>query len=185
MDWKAALSFMTRDPDWKRKLLLGGALFYPLPPLGWILALGFRSLTGPRLVEGSEPVLPEWRGNLVTIFKRGLLAVFVILCHFSPFLACYWLFGLDSTADFTLHWREIAWFFVAIGMFPPAFLPTLPIAYALWFPWLHFSPGEMAVLAMLFVGAFFILPASFVQVGLYGNFRSAFRAVSAACWAPW
>ena len=60
LNWKAAFTFIIHDPRWKRKLFIGGALFFPFPPLGWILALGFRSLTGPRLVEGVEPVLPEW-----------------------------------------------------------------------------------------------------------------------------
>ncbi|HUF50642.1 MAG TPA: DUF4013 domain-containing protein [Longimicrobiales bacterium] len=179
LDWKTALTFMTRDQHWKRKLLIGGALFFPLPPLGWMMALGFRSLTGPRLVDGMEPVLPEWRGNLTHILQRGALAVFVILSHFSPFFVCYWLFGLDSTAALQQHWREVVVFVTAIALFPPLFLPTLPLAYALNFPWLAFSTGEIAVLAILFLGAFFILPASFVQIGMYGSYASAFRARSA------
>lgn len=179
LNWKAALSFMTSDPGWKRKLLIGGALFYPFPPLGWVLALGFRSLTGPRIVEGMEPVLPEWRQSFGEIFRRGLLAILVILSHFSPFLACYWLFGLDSAADFAAHWRETLGFFVSIAVFPPLFLPTLPVAYAVRFSWLSFSGAETAILAALFAGAVFILPASFVQVGLHGSYSAAFRAASA------
>lgn len=175
----AALSFMKRDPGWKRKLLIGGALFFPLPPLGWIMALGFRSLTGPRLVEGMVPVLPEWRGNLRLILMRGVTAVFVILAHFSPFLLCYCWFGLDSIAELRAHWVEIVLFVTSIAVFPPLFLPTLPFVYALAFSWLSFSTIELLILAALFLGAIFILPASFVQVGMYGNYASAFRARSA------
>ena len=176
---KPALTFMTRDPHWKRKLLIGGLLFFPLPPLGWIMALGFRSLTGPRLVEGRVPVLPEWKGNWLLILKRGIIAVFVILSHFSPFLVGYWLFGLEAPADVSLYWIEILWFVGAIAVFPPLFLTTLPVAYAIGFSWLSFSVPEITVLTLLFLGAFFILPASFVQVGMYGNYGSAFRALSA------
>ena len=179
LDWRSAVTFMTRDPAWKRKLLIGGALFFPLPPLGWIMALGFRSLTGPRLVEGAQPPLPRWRGNLLHILRRGSIAVFVILAHFSPFLICYWAFGLPSPHDAIVRWREIALFVAAIAVFPPLFLTTLPLLYALQFPWLHFAPFEAAILLMLFVGAFFILPASFVQVGMYGTYGAAFRARSA------
>lgn len=176
---KPALTFMARDPRWKRKLFIGGLLFFPLPPLGWIMALGFRSLTGPRLVEGKEPILPAWSGNWWLILKRGVIAVFVILAHFSPFLICYWLFGLPAGARVADYSWEIALFIAAIALFPPLFLPTLPFAYALAFSWLTFSIAEMAALAVLFAGAVFILPASFVQVGLYGDYGSAFKAGAA------
>jgi hypothetical protein len=179
LDWRSALTFMTRDPGWKRKLLIGGALFFPFPPLGWIMALGFRSLTGPRLVEGMMPVLPAWRGNLLLILRRGVIAVCVIIAHFSPFLILYWAFGLQSARDAAAHWREMAVFAAAIAAFPPLFLTTLPVVYAWQFSWLTFSMGEVAILGLLFVGAFFILPASFVQVGMYGNYAAAFRARSA------
>jgi hypothetical protein len=176
---RQALLFMTRDPHWKRKLLIGGALFFPLPPLGWMMALGFRSLTGPRLVEGNEPVLPEWSGNVALIAKRGMTAIMVIVSHFSPFLVCYWWFGLDSVRELRAYWLEALSFVGAITAFPPLFLPTLPVAYAFAFSWLTFAPWEIAVLVVLFFGAFFILPASFVQVGRFGNYGAAFRARSA------
>jgi hypothetical protein len=176
---RQAMEFMTRDPHWKRKLLIGGLWFFPLPPLGWIMALGFRSLTGPRLVEGHEPVLPEWRGNLMLIAKRGAIAVLVIVAHFSPFLFCYWWFGLDSLREMRVYWLEALSFMGAIAAFPPLFLTTLPVTYAFAFSWLSFSLVEVAILTLLFVGAFFILPASFVQVGRYGDYASAFKARSA------
>ena len=176
---RPALSFMTSDPQWKKKLLIGGLLFFPFPPLGWVMALGFRSLTGPRIVEGREPVLPEWNGNWVLILRRGITAVFVILAHFSPFLICYWLFGLPAGARVDSYYWEIGLFVGAIAFFPPLFLPTLPFAYALAFSWLSFTLAELAALALLFAGAVFILPASFVQVGLHGDYAAAFRAGAA------
>ena len=179
LNLKPALTFMTRDAYWKRKLFIGGLLFFPFPPLGWIMALGFRSLTGPRVVEGKEPVLPSWSGNWLLILKRGIIAVGVILAHFSPFLICYWLFGVPADAGIADYSWELGLFIAAIALFPPLFLPTLPFAYALAFEWLTFSVAEIAALALLFIGAIFILPASFVQVGLYGDYAAAFRAGAA------
>ena len=176
---RQAMTFFTSDPHWKRKLLIGGLWFFPIPPLGWVMALGFRSLTGPRLVEGHEPVLPEWRGNLMLIAKRGAIAVLVIVAHFSPFLFCYWWFGLDNLRELRVYWPEALSFIGAIAAFPPLFLTTLPVAYAFAFAWLSFSSAEIVILSLLFVGAFFILPASFVQVGRYGDYASAFKARSA------
>jgi hypothetical protein len=176
LHFKQALRFMTSDPAWKRKLLIGGLLFFPLPPLGWLMALGFRSLTGPRIVEGHEPVLPDWHGNFMLVAKRGGIAVLIIVAHFSPFLFCYWWFGLDSLRELRAYWLEALSFVGAIAAFPPLFLTTLPFAYGFAFSWLSFSLAELAVLALLFVGAVFILPASFVQVGRFGNYASAFKA---------
>ena len=55
----------------------------------------------------------------------------------------------------------------------------LPFYFGWAYPWISFSFVELSVLGVLFVGAFFILPASFVQVGLYGTFRAGFKARSA------
>jgi hypothetical protein len=179
LNWRGALTFMTADPRWKWKLFLGGALFFPLFPLGWVLALGFRSLTGPRLVEGHSPVLPDWSENMAIIFVRGMKAIGVILAHFSPFLLLFWMLGVSDISDLIQHWKLIVFFFVAIAVFPPLFLPLLPLAYAHRLPWLTFSVPEEIVLSILFLGAVLILPASFVQVGLYGSYSAAFRARSA------
>jgi hypothetical protein len=177
--WQAALTFFTVDPDWKRKLLLGGALFYPIPPLGWLMAIGFRSLVGLRIVDGSEPLLPTWQGNWVEIFARGVKASLLIVSHFSPFLLLYWWLGLDSLHALSAHAGSVASFFGLIVLSPPLFLPTLPFLFAWVQPWISFTPVDIGVLAVLFVGALFILPASFVQIGLYGTFRAGFKARSA------
>ena len=40
IDWRAALVFVTREPDWKPRIGLGGLLMLVVPPIGWVLALG-------------------------------------------------------------------------------------------------------------------------------------------------
>lgn len=179
LDWKSAFTFYTRDPDWKRKLFIGGLLFYPFPPLGWVMALGYRSLVGIRIVEGAEPLLPPWRGNYRNVFLRGVKASGIILSHFTPFFLLYWVFGLHSPADAQLHADQIVIFFALIALSPPVFLPTLPLYYWWEYPWVSFSLLQSGVLLLLFFGAVFILPASFVHVGLYGKFSAGLKARSA------
>lgn len=175
LSWKSAFTWFARDPGWQRKLALGGLFFFPFPPLGWILALGFRSLAGARLVEGIEPVLPGWRGELARAFRRGLGAEAVILAYFTPFLAAYWALGRTSWAPLAEHPVEILAFFAGIVVFPPLFLPALPLVYAQRYEWLQLSPGEAAFLLALFLATVFVLPAAFVQVSLCGRYRAAAR----------
>ncbi len=179
LNWLEAFTFIRQDSRWKTKLLIGGALFIPLPPLGWVLALGYRGLTGLRLLAGREPVLPPWQGNFGDMFRRGLKASGVILSHFAPFLLAYWFFVLPSWAAAVGYWSEILLFFGLIAFCPPIFLPAMPIVYWWGYNWVQFTPFEALVLAVLFLGSFFILPASFVQVGLRGRYLDAFRVFSA------
>lgn len=167
---------MAREPGWRRDLLLGGLFFFPFPPLGWVLAIGYRSLMGVRLVEGRSPVLPGWRGNLAETLVRGLRASGIIFTYFCPFLLLYWLLGtgLRFTAS---HAGAFLAFLGAVAVFPPS-MPALAIAYPLLFPWLRFSAPEIALLGLVFLLTFFLLPAAFVQVALEGRWAGAFHARS-------
>src|SRR4051794_30329724 len=72
LGWRSAFLYMTREPGWWRKLLVGGALLLACPPLGWPLALGYRREVALRLVRGGEPTLPEWGGVWSTYLASGL-----------------------------------------------------------------------------------------------------------------
>ena len=156
--------------------MLGGLLFFPLPPLGWVLAIGYRSLTGVRLVEGHSPVLPGWRGNLAETLVRGLRASGIIFTYFCPFLLLYWLLGTDLRFTAS-HAAAFLAFLGAVAVFPPS-MPALAVTYPFLFPWLHFSAPEIALLGVVFLLTFFLLPAAFVQVALEGRWAGAFHAPS-------
>src|SRR5215217_3138968 len=72
LGWRTAFLFMTREPGWRRKLLVGGALLLACPPLGWPLALGYRQEVALRLVHGREPVLPRTKRG--TAHEKGDIA---------------------------------------------------------------------------------------------------------------
>ena len=175
IDWRSALRYVAADPSWKRRVAVGGLLMLLVPPVGWILALGYRSLVGNRIVDRCSPLLPAWRGNLMLITRRGAASSGVILVYLAPFLVGYWLCGARSVRVFTQQWRELAGFVTAIVVFPPLAIPTLPVVYALRYDWLQFSLIEIALLLCVFLGAILLLPAAFLQVPRHRCFRAAFN----------
>jgi len=179
IDWRLALVYVTREPSWKRRLGVGGLLMLIVPPVGWMLALGYRSLVGNRIADARSPLLPEWRPNLVVIARRGAASSGVIVAYLTPFLVAYWVLGLRSAREAFDHWRELGWFVASVAVFPPLAIPTLPIVYAVRYPWLHFSPAEMSMLAVVFVAPILVLPAAFLQVAQHRRFRAAFKVRAA------
>ena len=179
IDWRSAVRYVAREPGWKQRIGIGGLLMLGVPPLGWLLALGYRSLVGNRLVDGCSPVLPPWRGNLGGTLRRGAASSGVILGYLSPFLAGYWILGMRTPAVPLEHSRELATFAAAVVAFPPLAIPTLPLVYAVRYDWLDFSLAEICLLAGVFLGAILLLPAAFLQVARHRRFAAAFNVPAA------
>ena len=146
-----------------------------LPPVGWILALGVRSIAAIRLVDGHASPIPHLSDCYLMALRRGLAALGVIVAYLAPFLAAYWILGVDSRTTLRDHMAEFLFFMVACLAFPPLFVPTLPFVYAHRFPWLEFSSLDITVLALLFVVPVFVLPAAFSNVAIHNSFPAAFR----------
>lgn len=179
IDWRSAVTYVTREPGWKQRVGIGGLLMLMVPPLGWILALGYRSLVGNRLVDGCSPILPPWRGNLAVTLRRGAASSGVILGYLTPFLVGYWLLGAQTATVPLEHGREIATFAAAVVAFPPLAIPTMPVLYAVRYDWLDFSFAEISLLIVVFLGAILLLPAAFLQVARHRRFRAAFNVKAA------
>jgi hypothetical protein len=179
IDWREALTYVTRDPAWKRRVGLGGLFMLIVPPLGWVLALGYRSLVGFRLVDRHLPVLPPWRGNFEMAFRRGAASSGVILGYLTPFLAGFWFLGVHSGRAVAEHLGALVTFITAVIALPPLAIPTLPVMYSLRYRWLEFSPSEIAILLIAFVAGIVLLPAAFLQVARYRRFRDAFNLPAA------
>lgn len=179
IDWRAALTFVTREPAWRVRVGVGGVLMLVLPPVGWLLALGYRSVVGNRLVDGRAPILPPWRGNLGLFFRRGAASLGVILGYLAPFFVGYWLLGVRTAAAPFEHWRELGAFAAAVIVLPPVAIPALPVLYGLRYDWLQFSAAEIALLIVLSIGVILFLPAAFLQVARHRRFRAAFNVIAA------
>lgn len=60
IDWRTAVGYVAREPEWKLRVGIGGLLILVLPPVGWALALGYRRIVGQRIVDREHPLPPPW-----------------------------------------------------------------------------------------------------------------------------
>jgi hypothetical protein len=183
LNWEHALGYMTREPEWKRTIALGGLLMLVAPPVGWALALGYRSTVGERLMNGRTPAMQRWGSNLADMSLRGAKSSGVILGYLSPALLLFLGSGAGSLRAATMHYRELAAAVVAMVVLPPAGIPALPLlAYTRW-PWFTFAPAVMAIVAALFMTAILLLPSAFLRVAATGRYSAAFQVAEAARFA--
>ena len=177
IDWRGAIRYVTREPAWERRVGLGGLLMLAMPPLGWVLALGYRSIVGQRLVDGHVPALPSWRGLFPLALRRGLASAGVILAYLTPFILSYWLVGVRTFESLAIHWREVLVMLGAVVAFPPLGLPGTPLLYAARYDWLQFSRSEALLVGVLFFVPILLLPGAFLQVAHQRRFAAAFNLV--------
>src|SRR4051794_391692 len=69
--------FLLHDPDWRRKVFVGGLLLM-IPVVGWFATLGYRKALIARLYQGNRLPLPDWHGQVWTHIREGLKAAGVI-----------------------------------------------------------------------------------------------------------
>lgn len=177
IDWREAVSYVTREPAWRWRIAVGGLLLLVVPPLGWVLALGYRSIVGQRLVDGQVPALPPWHGLSRVAFSRGMASSAVILTYLAPFVLAYWVVGVSSLESLASHRWELLAMLAAVIAFPPLGLPGTPILYAARYDWLQFSRSEAALLGVLFLTPILLLPGAFLQVAYQRRFTAAFNVV--------
>ena len=175
LSWKRALLFPTQGCDSWAKLRHGGWWLLLCPPLGWLLALGYRRAVALRLADGVEPALPSWQGQHLDTLWQGGKAVAVILTYFAPFLTLYWVLAVPDAATLWEHRQEAGWFLFLLPWLLPVTLPALVLGSPRWHPWMTFTPAAVVILAALFVLTTFLLPAAFLQVSLHRRFRYALR----------
>jgi hypothetical protein len=173
--WRTAAEYIAREPAWKLRVGIGGLLILALPPVGWVLALGYRSIVGQRIVDRQRPLLPPWSGLFAAALRRGAASSGVILAYLTPFVIAYWVLGVPSFDVLAAHRRELLIFVAAVVAFPPLALPVMPVLYARQYDWLQLSTSEMALLGALFFGAILLLPSAFLQVAQRRSFGAAFH----------
>jgi hypothetical protein len=172
LQWKNAFLFPTADPNGRSQLFRGGLWFLLCPPLGWLLALGYRSEVALRLWDGAPCMFPAWRLDLRTIANGGKAAG-IIYIYFLPVIIAFWIFAADSIANTHAHWIEIACLTLLLPCFLPGTIAALFLIYPHFSGWMHFDYWEIGVLAICFVGTMFILPAAFLRVSIVRRFAAA------------
>jgi hypothetical protein len=79
IDFGRSFTFVGDDPDWAKKLLIGGAFTFACALLvGIPFVLGYFSRTLRNVAAGASPTLPEW-DDLGGLFEEGLRLTAVYL----------------------------------------------------------------------------------------------------------
>jgi hypothetical protein len=88
MDVGRSFSFAFQDPEWVKKMLIGGIIIlagWLLFPLLWVV-LGYQLEVTRRTYQGVELPLPEW-DEFGSYFVRGLVATVGLLIWIIPLVA--------------------------------------------------------------------------------------------------
>jgi Protein of unknown function (DUF4013) len=87
LDFGRAFQFVPEDPDWIKKVLIGGAFsLLSLLIVGGIFVAGYFLEVIRRVARGEPRPLPDW-DDLGSFFSEGLLAVGVYVAHFLALMA--------------------------------------------------------------------------------------------------
>jgi hypothetical protein len=84
MDFAKAFSFVFEDPDWVKKVVIGG-LVGLIPILGQFLVLGYMVAVGRNVIRGNPQPLPDW-GEFGQFLVDGLYAFVISLVYAIPIL---------------------------------------------------------------------------------------------------
>lgn len=99
MDFGKALTFVTEDPKWITKVLIGGAILLVGVLFSWLLLVpliaaaailfGYTLNVTKNVAENSSSPLPEWT-DFGALFMRGIYAVIGLVIYYLPaiVLAC-------------------------------------------------------------------------------------------------
>ena len=93
IDFGRSFTFVGEDPDWIKKLLIGGAFGLACAVLiGIPFVLGYFSRTLRNVASGTSPALPEW-DDLAGLFEEGLRLTAVYLVYLLGVLVVLGAFG--------------------------------------------------------------------------------------------
>jgi hypothetical protein len=166
--------FLLHDPDWRRKVFVGGLLLM-IPCVGWFATLGYRKALIPLLFRGDRAPLPEWRGRVWTHIWEGLKAGGVIGVQYLPLGLVLAALLVAREAPFEPALLAAPVFF---ALFPIFSTLAFPLAVVYW-AWpggpAVVGLGEAAALLAGYAGVTFVIPAGFLRVSQTGRYASAFQ----------
>jgi hypothetical protein len=77
VDLGRAITYVFQDPQWLKKVLIGGLLFF-IPIIGWLIIGGYGLRVIRQVAQGQDVPLPEWNdfgGDLVRGLKGFVVGV--------------------------------------------------------------------------------------------------------------
>jgi len=160
VDFARSFGFVTQDPDWVKKLLIGGAfVLLSMLIVGMFFVAGYWVRFLRRVAAGDPRPLPEW-DDLGAIFSDGLKLV-----------GTYFAYVLGMLALVAAMACVIGMIGFGIGGIPHGSDDARSAAAALGGLALV---GVYGVIGLLGLGLAIFLPAVFVRVALKDRFEEAF-----------
>lgn len=128
LDFGKAFTYVFEDPDWIRKVLLGG-LFYLASFLivGWFFLLGYLAQLVRNVIAGAERPLPDWN-DLGAYFSEGLKLFAVGLVYFIPVIGLFAAFIVPTIFATALANGDSR---VPDAIMPLMFFMIIPLALAI------------------------------------------------------
>lgn len=97
MDYGKAFSYPFQDPEWVKKILIGGLMYF----LGFLFIplffpMGYMIQTLKNVATGVEPALPQW-DDWGGYFVKGLMAFLIPIIYSLPMIIIWIVFGVLLT----------------------------------------------------------------------------------------
>lgn len=172
-----AATFMCSQPYWAQKIHALGWCLCLIPPLGWLMALGFRKRIVLKLLHPNTYPLSETTFTLsdyIQLLRDGFCALVVMSIYFIPTLGLSWFLGAVqsqmSTGEIFLGFIKYT---IASLSFPPLTLGGVNLYYQAYLPEFYLSSVQGMLIISLFILTTFILPLGYMQIGKRGKWRDA------------
>ncbi len=165
-----------RDKKWLKQTLIGGIILLLCPPLGWILAMGYRRAFGQSYVtsvrEDSDFVWPKWQ-NIGLIFVDGIKVWGVIGTYLLPSLIVGWGIILWRSGIGSEQCIAFGAFLIASIVLLPVGLPASIVWLYKHYDWFVLSTYEVVIVTLFFLCGIFLIPSGFVRVSCGDSFIDA------------
>ena len=178
----ASSLFMITLPHWRSMISFLGLWLLICPPVGWLMALGYRKQILLFFFHPSVDDLRLHRPSLRTaliLAREGICALGVIVFYFLPTLSLIWTWGMHMPVEmysvhsiFTFKFLE---FVSRCFMITPLSLGGCLLYYQFYIPEFTLSIPHGALALFLLGITLFMIPLAFMQIAKRGLWRDAFR----------
>ncbi len=167
-----------KNKEWVYQVLVGGLFLLLCPPLGWMLAMGYRKAFGRAYVNNikfnSNEIFkwPKWE-NLWPMLIDGIKVWSVIITYLSPSFIFGWGIILFRSGFGQEQCFALSLFIIACVLILPLGLPVVIFVLYNHYAWFTFSLFETIIISTIFILGVFFVPSGFVLVSLGKDFKHA------------